>query len=123
MVPVERWPDLVQSVSAAAATSMGGDVGSVGSLNVDVGARSSTGRPSAATSQLMPMMGMATSAQATVSEQPSDAFWSEVWTTNLELPVPSRPVTAKVSLLGNVRFPRFCTASGGWPAHPFGPPG
>ena len=98
---------MVQSDWASPATSMGGDVGSVGSLNVEVGARSSTGRPRAATSQLMPMMGTATSAQATVSEQPRDAFWSEVWTTNLELPLPSRAVTAKVSLLGKVRFPRF----------------
>ena len=64
-------------------------------------------------SQLMPMIGTATSAHETVCEQPSDAFSAEVQTSKPALPLPSRPVTPNVSLLGKFElFETFC-ASGG----------
>src|SRR2546421_5209184 len=72
------WPVFWHSRTASSATVL-------------VGGWSSGGRLAAA-SQLTPMIGTATRAHGTVSEQPRDALMSAVNTSNLALPVPSRAV-------------------------------
>ena len=70
----------------------------------------------------MPMIGTATRAHGTVCEHPSDWFWVDVNTSKSALPVPFRPVTPNVSLLGRPAPPLTSTDSGGSPAQPALPP-
>ena len=67
------------------------------------------------------MIGTATRLQATVCEQPSEAFSAAVKMSKLALPVPSSPVTPKVSLLG-CAAPPVSSDSGGSPAQASAPP-
>jgi hypothetical protein len=73
-------------------------------------------------SQLIPMIGITTSEQGTVSEQPSEALETAVDTTNWADPTPFKSLLAYVVLLG-WRDCSKLTASGGRPAQPSGPPG
>ena len=56
-------------------------------------------------SQLIPMIGIATRVQGTLVEQPSEAFSAWVQTSKFAEPLPSSPVTPKVSLLGSAEPP------------------
>ena len=115
----QRLPDTVRSGVCA-------PMGSVPGLNAPVSSHlgmsvaSSPWTP-VVPRQLMPMTGTATRLQATVCEQPSEAFSAFVKTSKLALPDPFSPVTPKVSLLGRAEPPTL-SDSGGWPAHPATPP-
>ena len=67
------------------------------------------------------MIGTATRAQGTFCVHPREAFCWVVNTSNWALPVPSVPVTPKVSLLGSAA-PPTSSDSGASPAQPPLPP-
>jgi hypothetical protein len=75
-------------------------------------------------SQLIPVTGTATSEQATVAEQPREAFSLAVQTAKSALPVPLGLVAPQVVLLGRLPEPTS-SDSGAIPTHPasgVGPP-
>src|SRR5579862_1235325 len=102
LTPAGTVPDAVHQLSACCWTV---SVAPLLSVTVSVGeGTSSGGRPASVRSQLIPSIGMATSEQGTVSEQPREAFSLAVKMSNFALPVPFAAVAAHVSLLGKVSW-------------------